>query len=721
LYILLTNCILGLYNERDVDDMYISSLKIRNFRNFNSSVLSFKKGVNTILGENGSGKTNALYALRLLLDDSLPRNIIKLRDIDFCRNLSNWRGHWIIISIDFVELSNHEGCQTLKHDSGHMDGSNTGTITYFYRPCMKVRQALFDANGDKNKSEIIINSIKIEDYEVLFTGRSETDFLLDTNYSSLVGDFEHLIFPDPSDRNLKSYGVNISPLHEEVSFTFVKALRDVVSDLKSYRHSPLIGLLKGLDADISQKDSEDIVKLVEKLNTNISGLDEIKQVSKGIQDTLHNTVGHTFSPIIDIESALPNKLDKLLQKLSLTVGDNFVDGYSGDLSELSLGGANLIYLALKLLEYEKKQYFDKAAQFLLIEEPEAHIHTHIQKTLFENHSLDKTQVFLTTHSTHISSAAEISDMNILGLSDGIVDVYQPSQGLKARECSRIERYLNATRSTLLFAKGVILVEGDAELILVPALIKKVFGISLDEIGVSLISMDSAFFEHISKLFDKERIRKNCSIITDSDNSIVALPLDPSNDTKFQKYCRKSQLSGIDRKNKLDENIKDNEFIEAFYASHTFEVDFILAHNSPEVIQTLESIYTKKSNIDKSKILLKSSELNVFGQEILRLANKEGKGWFAILLSEKINSDTYIPKYIINALAFSSKNQLTDSIIFKMCQYRLNNPMPAYDEPEQGIISDYFEVNFTNKVLCINEFTRAFPDDDLSYLISLLSN
>jgi putative ATP-dependent endonuclease of OLD family len=51
--------------------MYISSLRIRNFRNFLSSKFMFKKGVNTVLGENGSGKTNALFALRLLLDETL--------------------------------------------------------------------------------------------------------------------------------------------------------------------------------------------------------------------------------------------------------------------------------------------------------------------------------------------------------------------------------------------------------------------------------------------------------------------------------------------------------------------------------------------------------------------------------------------------------------------------------------------------------------------------
>lgn len=371
--------------------------------------------MSTILGENGSGKTTALYAMRLLLDESLPRNITKLHESDFCRNLTDWRGHWIVISLDFDELSPHEGCQMLKHESGHMDESDKGTLTSYFRPCLKVRQTLFEANGNVALSKETIDGISLDDYEAVYSGRADADFLSNDTYTVLVGDFNNYIFPDPDEKNFKAYGVRLSPLHEEVSFTFVKALRDVVSDLKNYRNSPLISLLKRLESEISEDDSENITTLVSNINKAISELDEIKQVSVGIQNTLHKTVGYTFSPIIDIESSLPGELDKRLQKLSLTVGDNYVDGYSGDLNELSLAGANLIYIALKLLEYERKQAADKAAQFLVIEEPEAHIHTHIQKTLFENHAINKTQVFLSTHSTHISSVARISDMNILGL------------------------------------------------------------------------------------------------------------------------------------------------------------------------------------------------------------------------------------------------------------------------------------------------------------------
>lgn len=697
--------------------MHISSLKIKNFRNFINAEMTFNKGVNTVLGENGSGKTNALFALRLLLDDSLPRNITKLKESDFCRNIENWRGHWIIISIDFDELSAEEGCQTLKHNTGHMDDSDTGTLTFFFRPCLRVRQDLYSANNDLDQIESIINKIDINDYESIFTGRSEINFLSDDNYKELVGDFDNGVFPDPNEKDLKSYGIRISPLHEEVSFTFVKALRDVVSDLKNYRNSPLLHILKDLESDISEEDKEEITGLVDVLNTNISELDEIKQVSKGIQNTLHNTVGHTFSPIIDIESSLPSEMGKLLQKLSLTVGDSNLDGYSGDVSELSLGGANLIYLALKLLEYEKKQESDKAAQFLVIEEPEAHIHNHIQKTLFENHSTDKTQVFLSTHSTHISSAADISDINILGLSGNTVDVYQPSNGLDPLECSRIERYLNATRSTLLFAKGVILVEGDAELIVIPSLVKAVLGVSLDELGISLISMGCAFFEHLSKLFDKDRIRKNCAIITDSDLTIVDLPDDPEDDNEYERACRNSQESGIQRKSQLDKFVSKNKYISAFYAKHTFEVDFIQEDNSIEAIETLKSIYSKQANIKKSKVKLESNDKSVAEKEILRLAKKAGKGWFSLLLSETLCPQTYIPKYIIEAIAFSCQGILTESVLMKMCQYRLNHPMVQVTEEDKPI--KFFKKNSLNKTKCIDKFIEDCADDDLTYFINCL--
>ena len=51
--------------------MHISKFQLVNFRNFERANLLFKKGVNTVIGENGSGKTNLFRAIRLLLDDNI--------------------------------------------------------------------------------------------------------------------------------------------------------------------------------------------------------------------------------------------------------------------------------------------------------------------------------------------------------------------------------------------------------------------------------------------------------------------------------------------------------------------------------------------------------------------------------------------------------------------------------------------------------------------------
>ena len=85
--------------------MHISKLQLVNYRNFARATVKFEKGVNTIIGENGSGKTNLFRAIRLLLDDNLLRMAHRLDDRDFHRGLGEWRGHWIIISLEFTDVS----------------------------------------------------------------------------------------------------------------------------------------------------------------------------------------------------------------------------------------------------------------------------------------------------------------------------------------------------------------------------------------------------------------------------------------------------------------------------------------------------------------------------------------------------------------------------------------------------------------------------------------
>lgn len=117
--------------------MHISKLQLVNYRNFECANVIFNKGVNTIIGENGSGKTNLFRALRLLLDDTLLRAAYRLDEKDFHRGLGDWRGHWIVISLEFDEVSQDEAIQSLfLHGTGNIADGAIGKqpTTLFFVP-----------------------------------------------------------------------------------------------------------------------------------------------------------------------------------------------------------------------------------------------------------------------------------------------------------------------------------------------------------------------------------------------------------------------------------------------------------------------------------------------------------------------------------------------------------------------------------------------------------
>ncbi|MCB5279540.1 MAG: AAA family ATPase [Candidatus Cloacimonetes bacterium] len=705
--------------------MHISKLILRNFRNFHSANISFNKGVNTLIGENGSGKSNLLFALRVLIDDTLPRNF-RFRESDFSRKLDSWAGHWIVLSIIMDELDLSEEAQTLTmHACAHMDKENAGSYSAYFRPRLHIRKQLFEYSESKDKTREgllnILNCITINDYETVYLGRGTGDFSNQEIYRKHVGDFEAILFPDPDKKEEDIFGSFLPKdisLPNEVSCTFVKALRDVESDLRSY-NNPLTSLFRGRDKTVSITKQEAITSKIEELNSQINELDEVKEIQVGIEKSIRDTVGATYAPNIDIMSELPSEMDKLLQSLKLWVGDPDDEGYKGKIWELSLGGANLVYLSLKLLEYEKLKT-DRIANFLLVEEPEAHIHTHIQKTLFNNLSENKTQVFITTHSTHISSVSKISNVNVLTRGTKESLVFSPSKNLKKKSLQRIERYLDAVRCNLLFAKGVILVEGDAEHILIPEMFKAVFGLSLDEIGITVVNIGSTGFCNVANLFNTERIKKKCAIVTDSDKSIIELPTNQDDDNDFQKHCRASQTAGGERFAKLLEYCNGNDYLEPFFAQFTFEVDLLIADNSYEFVKCLNSMYkaSSKAKIEKSTEKLQNEDISISGLEALRLANKEGKGWFALLLAETVNYNTNIPDYIMKAMAFSAPHLSTATII-KSIRYRIDRIMENSTEDIE-LREEALEFSFEGKTIqdAIADYRTKFNDDQLTKFLNL---
>ncbi|WP_240317679.1 ATP-dependent nuclease [Janthinobacterium lividum] len=681
--------------------VHISKLQLVNYRNFSRAEFHFQKGINTIIGENGSGKSNVFRAIRLLLDETLSRSALYLDVKDFNRALGDWRGHWIIVSLQFAEISQDEAIQALfLHQTGELelDPIERATLNLLYRPKASVRRAFSElATGDHFALMALRESITILDYEPTLTGRSIADFSDPQVYRSLVGDFENVEFP----AELEPYGLgtrlpNILSIHREVCFTFIQALRDVVSEFHNNRTNPLFALLKAKSGEIDSAEFAPIVAQVDGLNTAIESLAGVTGIRGDIHDTINDTAGDAYAPAsLSIKSDLPNEAEKLFQSLKLFVGESDY-GHEDAIHELSLGGANLIFLTLKLLQFKYQSKGQSFANFLLIEEPEAHIHTHIQKTLFERLDYPNTQVIYSTHSTQISEVSNIKNVNILGRVDNQCQVFQPAAGLTPEHCDAVQRYLDAVRCSLLFAKSVIMVEGDAEELLIPTLVKMVLGISLDELGISLINIRSTGFENLARLFHTERIRKRCSILTDRDATffpVAPLPGDSDAEVQAKRDAIASAAGGVEREGRLNAFCAGNPYVELFFAPHTFEVDFIASGNTRLFVKTLPEIYVQAASIARVTAALENADLAISGRAALALANKEGKGWFAILIARQIDMHAYLPEYLVDAILFAH-GMPTPAVISKILRHRkrcyLDNDLmdEQWFEPLDSCIRDF---------------------------------
>ena len=712
--------------------MYISKVSLVNFRNFSNASFKFHKGINTVIGENGSGKTNVFRAIRLLLEDASLQFAYKLIEADFNRKLDNgkWKGHWIIISIEFDELNNEEAIQSLFiHGAGIAEDDYVEKATYnlFFRPKADIRQKLSElAPGDTASLQALLADITIQDnYETFFTGKSVADFNDPEVYKELVGDFENVLFPPTVDAS--KFGSKIPhqlSVAKEISFAFIQALRDVVNDFHNNRTNPLLTLLKNKSGEIKEGDYQPISDMVKELNKNIEALPDVQNIRSDIKSTIQDAVGLTYSPSsLSIRSSVPDEAEKLLQSLKLFIGEPGED-YEGGIHELSLGGANLIFLTLKLLEFKYKKSRNTFANFLIIEEPEAHIHNHIQKALFDKLDYGDTQIIYSTHSTQISEVSNVEKINILAKKLNYAEVYQPSTGLGAESINEIQRYLDAVRTNLLFAKGVILVEGDAEELLIPIMVKKVLGVSLDELGISLINIRSTGFENVAQLFHDQRIQRKCAILTDLDDAICNTAILDGDSDVLKKYKKKvagSMEKGLARKVKLDALEAGNQWIKAFYADHTFEVDFVTAGNEWEVIQLIDQVYIDQPTRDQSEADLESKEVSEYGKRVLTMAKQEGKGWFAIMLGKHISFKTVIPKYILDAIFFA-KESYSVNIIADFLDYRIKKNLEDDNKLDFSMCQAEL-VKYRNGLVALEDlifyFDNVIPNDQVFSLIDKL--
>lgn len=713
--------------------MYLSNLQIRNFRNYESEYFEFNKETNTIIGENDAGKTNALTALRILLDDSYYYSNKTLKESDFFSGIDGgWRGGWIIIAATFEgiteeELDNEVFASLSVNSAKKIDDventnalrgliSNTsvekGSINLYIRPNKNIRKQLFNAKDNIILFDEIRSSIRLTDYEFFYTSKSNIDFSNHDNYYQLMGDLNSYEATDPDDDDEALLGakIDMADVFKHISVVYIDALRDVLREMKKHRN-PVKRIIETIESKISLENIDTLKLIIQNLNTTITNVPEIKNIGEDLNRQLNGILGSVYSPNLLLSSTLSDDMSSLAKFLSMRPEEDI------DLDLLGLGHLNMIYLALKIVEFEACRSRE-LLNIMLIEEPEAHIHHHIQKTLFEGLSLEKTytQILMTTHSVHLAEASEISKMNILKSVNNSTIVMQPSKNLNIFAEQRlekknlnlvkaVERYLDVKRNGLLFSKGVVLVEGDAEEILIPQIIKKVFGLNLDELGIGLINVGSTAFEYVASLFHDDRIKRNCAIVTDLDKQAI-----PETDSLYKKNA---EGNGLKRQEKLTRLFDDNKWIETFYADTTFELEFLESNNNVTkyVKSILDGTFDRQTTVQKYIDDLEGKDVLMRNLAMLKLAREVGKGWFAIELGQNLDIVAKIPNYIIDAIAFACQESVNISIFKKIALHTLN-----YYDKEEGSELD----QITNKIKSnneyeiiegINEYLECFSEDD----------
>ncbi|MBU8541884.1 ATP-dependent nuclease [Falsiroseomonas tokyonensis] len=476
--------------------MRISKIKISNFANFGQFEVDTGENL-VIVGENKVGKSNLLFALQLILDPGLSERDRQLGLEHFWDGLGDEKlGATIEISVDLTDFD--ADARLLAHlgdcivDPGPPMISR---LTYRFQP----------------KASLAGEPASLADYEYLVFGGTD---------------------PDNAIR---------SGLRRMLPLDVLGALRDAEKDLATWRRSPLRPMIERLTAALDDDDRDSVETAVNSAQEALTRLDEVDAVARTISDRLEAIVGPAHATSIALGLA-PTRIDALLRALQLLIDD----GARG-VADASLGTANLIFLALKSLELDQLvEEGERDHTFLAVEEPEAHLHPQVQRLVFRHFLTEpesggdenepdgnyaeaapsRLTTILTTHSPHIASVAPIRSIVLLrrdGAADQTIGVSTATAPLTAADEADLQRYIDVTRGEMFFARGVILVEGDAERFLVPAF-AEALDIHLDRLGISVCSVAGTNFTPYVKLLGSAGLSIPHVILTDLDPTDAGTPL-----------------------------------------------------------------------------------------------------------------------------------------------------------------------------------------------------
>lgn len=474
--------------------MKVSNISITNYRNFQSFSIDLKD-FTLILGENNVGKTNLINAICLIFSQDISfykKRYLEIEDINF-KALKDFQ----------EEVMSSKPVEEIKPIE------------------VLIEVTLTDFTSPEHKSIVadwlVDNTLKKAKISYLFSFKSDFKAWVEKTRASdwsgfPIAEYESIIFGGTNrNKPIESYFLRM------IRFDFLDALRDAKNQMIANGESKLLyKILSSIDpSDLS--DVKEVLKnLEEKINQNPS-LNEIKEQIQGllgktslVENDLSNSVDFLFS---NLESS------DLLKKIEMIYGDNPIR-----IERNGLGRNNLLYIALVISHLINSKKNDCQFRMVAIEEPEAHLHPVLQEHLarsFQDFVGENLQIIVTTHSPHIASNLSLEhtlsvfrDQNNKVMSNYILGNFSNTAQDK-KTVRYLQKFLDATKSSMFFSRKIIFVEGIAEQLLIPVFFKLKFGQTLEKHGIVVVNVNGVSFRNFLEVISRNVFIK-ALVLTDSD-------------------------------------------------------------------------------------------------------------------------------------------------------------------------------------------------------------